>query len=159
MVFGALVLAVIIAGTALVAALDHKERKTNAESFRAALRDLENNPQNRHCEGRFLETVAALKLSVPDQLLATATALAIFARRLEDGELRLAFLRFFQRFARDQFLYRGALESIANEPSPQLRQFALQMARLHYASMRENAVLTVYDEQAIQNDLLVTFGK
>jgi hypothetical protein len=33
------------------------------------------------------------------------------------------------------------------------KQFSLAAGRLHYGSLRPNGVLTIYDEQAIQNDI------
>ncbi len=41
---------------------------------------------------------------------------------------------------------------------PQLKPFALELGRCHYGYLREGGLLTAYDEQAIQNDILANSG-
>lgn len=39
--------------------------------------------------------------------------------------------------------------------SPELKPFALEIGRVAYATRRPDGALTLYDEQAIQNDIMV----
>ncbi|KQX69251.1 hypothetical protein [Paenibacillus sp. Root444D2] len=51
--------------------------------------------------------------------------------------------------------YRNALDILSRDPkNPQLRQNALDCGRRYYSSLRDNGRLTIYDEQAITNDIL-----
>jgi hypothetical protein len=52
--------------------------------------------------------------------------------------------------------YTRALEIVAEYPeSSPARQFALEVGRWHYSRGREEGRPTIYDEQAIQNDIMV----
>ncbi|GEM_PF-3577355 len=54
--------------------------------------------------------------------------------------------------------YENIKNQLSQEPNNiHLRQLALQTARKYYASFRSNGRLTIYDEQAIQNDLSAIF--
>lgn len=50
--------------------------------------------------------------------------------------------------------YEDILDRLSRNPNSQkLRQLALEIARDYYSSLRNDGRLTIYDEQAIQNDL------
>ncbi len=53
-------------------------------------------------------------------------------------------------------IYEAALDILANNPSnPTAKQFVLNVGRWHFGRNRPDKRPTVYDEQAIQNDILV----
>jgi hypothetical protein len=55
-----------------------------------------------------------------------------------------------------QAVYEAALEILTNNPSnPTAKQFVLNVGRWHFGRNRPDKRPTVYDEQAIQNDILV----
>ena len=56
-------------------------------------------------------------------------------------------------------LYRGVLSILEKAPDNiNLRVFALETGRLHHGLQRGSAI-TIFDEQAIQNDILARSGK
>ena len=53
-------------------------------------------------------------------------------------------------------VYDAALEILSEHPEQlPLRQYALEIGRWHYTIQRPNRKITIYDEQAIQNDIAV----
>ncbi|HET6883516.1 MAG TPA: hypothetical protein VFI31_25415 [Pirellulales bacterium] len=53
-------------------------------------------------------------------------------------------------------IYGSALDLLSNNPkSPIAKQLVLDIGRWHYGKSRPDGRPTVYDEQAIQNDILV----
>ena len=56
-------------------------------------------------------------------------------------------------------IYEVALEGLTRNPeSVQARVFTLQTGRLHRGACRVDGIVTIYDEQAIQNDIMVRCG-
>lgn len=56
-----------------------------------------------------------------------------------------------------EWFYRRTLEALSErKDNPKFRTFALQMGRLSYAFSRPGRKPTVYDEQAIANDIAVS---
>lgn len=53
-------------------------------------------------------------------------------------------------------MYDESLDLVTtNSNDPHTKTLALELGRLHYSINRENKSPTIYDEQAIQNDILV----
>jgi hypothetical protein len=132
---------------------------------------LESNPTDYDAQMRFLTFLATqiepvtvfsafmdLKrpLSPEEQLLAGNRALEILRSHPLDRGIQNRLIAFLRRgFQADgQGMYNGVLDILAQASGPEFKQFALEVARWHYGRRRENGVLTIYDEQAIQNDLL-----
>jgi len=67
------------------------------------------------------------------------------------------FVRTFPHLANDA--YQAALVLLENEAEPSLRVFTLELGRLAYGVQRPEGVPTVYDENAINNDILARTGK
>ena len=60
------------------------------------------------------------------------------------------------KVAETKAVYEAALDILANNPSnPTAKQFVLNVGRWHFGRSRPDKRPTVYDEQAIQNDILV----
>jgi hypothetical protein len=58
--------------------------------------------------------------------------------------------------AETQDLYNTALKILEKHPSSQeAKVLVLDLGRLHYSVLRPNKTPTIYDEQAIQNDIIV----
>jgi hypothetical protein len=56
-------------------------------------------------------------------------------------------------------VYGAALEAVeATRGAPMVKQFALEVGRIHYSASREDGQPTVYDEHAIQNDISMRIG-
>lgn len=50
--------------------------------------------------------------------------------------------------------YNIALDTLSQNPEiTQLKTLALEIGRIHYSSLRKNKRLTIYDEQALNNDI------
>lgn len=61
-----------------------------------------------------------------------------------------------QNEASSKDVYEAALEILSKHPDQiPLKQYALEVGRWHYGIQRPNRKVTVYDEQAIQNDIAV----
>ncbi len=70
-------------------------------------------------------------------------------------EATLLFLRTYPA-ANTEWFYSYALEVITENPdNVQAKTFALELGRWHYGRGRKDRLPTLYDEQAIQNDILV----
>ena len=55
--------------------------------------------------------------------------------------------------------YSKCLEELSKDPNnTELRRTALEAGRLYYSSLREDKIITVYDEAALNNDLLAAGG-
>lgn len=55
-----------------------------------------------------------------------------------------------------QYLYEASLKVLeANPSSQEARLLVLNLGRLHYGLLRPNGRVTIFDEQAIQNDIIV----
>jgi hypothetical protein len=53
-------------------------------------------------------------------------------------------------------IYSTALDILESNPeSPLAKQFVLEVGRWHKGRIRDGGMVTIYDEQAIQNDILV----
>ena len=58
-----------------------------------------------------------------------------------------------------QRMYNTSLTMLANNPSDQnIKILALDLGRLHYKVSRPDNAVTIYDEEAIQNDISVRFN-
>ncbi len=55
-------------------------------------------------------------------------------------------------------LYKIALDTLSENPLSAAKAFALEVGRWHLGRCREDKQPTIYDEQAIQNDILVRCG-
>jgi len=55
--------------------------------------------------------------------------------------------------------YKKAKDTLRKNPSsPQAREKMLEAGRLYYSCLRENGAPTIYDEQAINNDMTAILG-
>lgn len=101
----------------------------------------------------------------PDQIHLEQTQLSRLLLELRKSPLDTSaqneFLWFIQaaRFLRpEQSLrfYNLALKTLAENPGDtRAKTFALEVGRWHYSLQRSDRKLTIYDEQALQNDILV----
>ncbi|WP_017295205.1 hypothetical protein [Geminocystis herdmanii] len=54
-----------------------------------------------------------------------------------------------------EFLYFSCLDLLENKPDDtKIKKITLLTGRLYYSSLRPNRIITIYDEQAIQNDMI-----
>jgi hypothetical protein len=152
-----LIVLVLIVITAL--ALIQKQQEATSK-LNQAIKDVELNSTDRDAELRFLGLIAGLFLPPDGYQLALTKAWGILENRPSDKSVQELFIQFLKKIPRvaavdTAYIYRQVLSFLSSDSSPAIKQFVLQVARFHYARSRMDGRLTIYDEQAIQNDILV----
>jgi hypothetical protein len=135
-----------------------RELRKNDAALSAELDRLADQTESEAGEARLLSAVTSHRFSPNGSRLATEAAVNILHRRAESEDFRRLFLNYVRSVALGQvakdFAYRQSLLLLTISRSAPVKDFVLGMARWYYGSARQNGVLTIYDEQAIQNDLL-----
>jgi hypothetical protein len=133
-----------------------KNGQRNYERLRAAIRQLDEFPDDSRLTLNFIRLITGLQLPPAGHELAIPRALAIVSVNQRNGTLLAQYLEYFRQSGAAEFHYRQLLALLANDSGPVYKNFVLQAARCHYGSLRQDNKLTIYDEQAIQNDILVS---
>jgi hypothetical protein len=147
-----------VVGLTLVYYLDSEQRRRNAIVLAEAVQKLDANPNDRLIGLQFLSAVTGRPLDTNNRLVAFQRSLSVLQSNLGDDEVQKAFAKYMvsiewagiDRTA----AYRSVLNMLVINAQPSVKQFVLDIARWHYAVGKPNGVLTAYDEQAIQNDIL-----
>jgi hypothetical protein len=155
-----LICGLVIGGVILVAYQEDVER-FNKGKLEQAIREMKTRGADRNAQSQYLSFITGLLLPPDGYRDALGTALSILEVYPSDKGIRDQFLGFLNRIPvgtqlNTEYTYRQILNLLATDSSPQMKQFVLQVARWHYARLRQDRKLTIYDEHAIQNDILVS---
>jgi hypothetical protein len=141
---------------------DRVARKRNVAVFAYLTQQLDANPADRDADLKFLSSITGMKLPVDQIIVAIKKSLSILKRRLGDRDVHRAFVDYLKSDskigsmnAHREAAYRSVLSMLAINSDASVRAFVLDLARWHYALARKDGNLTIYDEQAIQNDILM----
>lgn len=139
----------------------------NAQTVSGALyKPLSTYEEKKH----FLHSITGFPITSKDLLFSSMDkATGILAEYPNDEAICDSFLNYAKKnfsFPHNrqqrEALYKSVSSKLARSTTdlkPTSRMFFLELARWHYANLRQDKRLTSYDEQAIQNDIVTLFGK
>jgi hypothetical protein len=132
-------------------------KETASKDLEWAVQQLETNPKSKSTGIRFLSRVTGLIFLPADRkLYVLEKSLSILQTHSADTEVQKEFIKYLASVEWQRATaYRSVLNLLATNSEPYMKQFVLDVARWHYSKGRKDGKLTVYDEQAIQNDILM----
>ncbi len=123
------------------------------------MQQMEANPEDRSLQLHFLSTVTGLFLSSTIQQIILTKSLNILQENIRDTDFQKAFFNYLKKYkfseADRRGIYKSVLGMLMVDSTPIVKQFVLEVARWHYTIQRKDGKLTIYDENAIQNDILM----
>jgi hypothetical protein len=152
------VAALAIAGIFFVMNQNGKVEGFNHSLFVKSIEELNQQRNNKEFQQAFLLRPLGAPLPTSDQIKAVETATEILKTNHDDESIRNAYFIFFtqnhwQNVSFDS-PYTTVLNLLRETSNQDLKQLALAFGRWYYAQTRQDRILTIYDEQAIQNDIL-----
>ncbi len=141
-------------------ALYHVLVRKNDVALLAALDRVAAGPSDVQVETALLKLMTGRRYSEAGHRTALDVAVNILHRHAEIIDIRMLFRRYIESSLQNSsaitFAYRQSLLLLSMYGAAPIKEFCLDIARWHYGRQRPNGKLTIYDEQAIHNDL-VTF--
>lgn len=135
-----------------------KKQKESEEKLNITFNELLDNPNN---ESIIVELLRILESLVPVKRNAYLNSIYLPLLHLKplDARVRDSVASIFtNKFSPldSSILYSHALEILEKNPTQkQLKIFSLEVGRWHYGKVRKDGKVTIYDEQATQNDINV----
>lgn len=148
------------------AAIAKQEEKANPEigKLKVSFQNLSENPDSDEILNHVLDLLESVRKGKLESLIHNIILPLLRLKPLDKRVRATVFVCAQKAISRpvssnpppSQFFYDTALEILQDNPEEiALKQYALEVGRWHYSIIRPDGKVTIYDEQSIQNDILV----